>query len=149
MRFPFPSKHNKNPQEHLSGDALQKKYEVSRKRDIVVNQFYPALLEATNTVDEAKMLISSMTSLLMEEVLKTMMERKFSEISKSLLKKLCPDGEREAEIKKLLATLEGDNLFVAREIIEGMTRAIEQMILDEMRERKLDTLKADWDRFLN
>jgi hypothetical protein len=63
--------------------------------------------------------------------------------------KLCQDGERKDEIQTLLNTLKGENLFVAREIIEGMTRAIETMIVEEMRSRKLDTLKIGWDRYLN
>lgn len=142
-------KHNPNPQVHLDGDALQRKWEVSRKHDIVVDKFFPALIDATVSVDEAKMLIQSCSSLLMEEVLQTMQERRFKDISAKLLKRLCPEGERKDEIEKLLKILEPENLFVAREIIEGMTRAIDQMISDEMRERKLGTLKADWDRMLN
>lgn len=139
----------KEPRANKTEEQLVKDMEVARKRKIVVDKFYPALINASVSVDEAKMLIQATSTLLMEEVLKTMQERKFSDISGILLKKLSPEGERLAEIAELLAVLDGENLYVAREIIEGMTRAIEQMIGDEMRSRNLDTLKADWERMLN
>lgn len=140
---------NKKPQDHPAGDDLLRKIEVKRKRNIIVDKFFPALKEASVSVDESKMLIQSMSSFLMEGVLKTMQERKFDEIIPSMLERLCKDGERKEEVQKLLSVLEGENLFVAREIIEGITRAIDQMVLDEMRNRKLETLSADWDRMLN
>lgn len=128
---------------------MSNKQEVARKRKVIVENFYPALIKATVSVDEAKMLISSMTSLIMEGVLETMKQRKFAEMYESMVTRLCPDGERKAEIIELLDTVKGENLFVAREIIEGMSRAIEQMTMDEMRNRTLDSMKADWDRYLN
>lgn len=130
-------------------EQIERDMEVARKRKIVVEQFYPALLEATISIDEAKMLNQSIAALLMEEVLHTMRERKFDEIYNRLVKKLCPNDDRLLQIEKLLNTVRNENLFVAREIIEGMNRAIEQMIYDELKSRKLDTLKADWERYLN
>lgn len=128
---------------------MKNQQEIARKRKIIVEGFFPALVEATVSVDEAKMLIQAMSTLLMESVLKTMKERKFSEIEVELLERLCPNDERKEEVKKLLSTITGENLFVSREIIEGMTRAIDTMILNDMKGRKLDTLNADWDKFLN
>lgn len=123
--------------------------EIARKRDIIVNEFYPALIRATISVDESKALIHAMSSLLMEDVLKTMKERKFADIAMSLQERLTTDGERVEEIAALLATLANENLFVAREIIEGMTAAIEASITEEMRERNLSTLKTNWEQYLN
>ena len=125
------------------------KKEIARKRSIIIDKFYPALIEATISVDESKALISAMANLLMEEVLRTMKDRKFDDIIDSLQKVLCQDGQRKNEISALLNTLKGENLYVAREIIEGMTRAIETMIIDEMRERNLKTLIPKWDVYLN
>ncbi len=130
-------------------EGMKRKKEIDRKRILITDAFYPALINATISVDEAKALISAMGSLLMSEVLKTMKERQFSEISESLLKVLCTDGEREPEVRALLDTLKGENLFVARELIEGMTRAIEAMVAEEMHGRKLDTLKTNWQQYLN
>lgn len=123
--------------------------EVARKKDIIVSKFYPALVNATVSVDEAKALINAMGTLLMEEVLKTMKERHFDEIAMALVDKLCPGDDRKVEIEELLKTLEHENLYVAREIIEGMTRAIETMITEEMRERNLDSLTPNWEKYLN
>lgn len=143
----------KKPRVNKSKEELIKEQEnrteVARKKDIIVNKFYPALVNATVSVDESKALINAMSTLLMEEVLKTMRERKFIDIMYKLVVKLCPDDKRVIEITELLSTLENENLFVAREIIEGMTRAIEAMITEEMRERNLDSLTPNWDKYLN
>lgn len=128
---------------------FKRKEEVARKGKIVVDHFYPSLIEATVSIDEAKMLIQSVTSLIMAEVLGTMKEKKFSEIMPSLIEKLCPDNERKEEVTKLLETVKDENIYVAREVIEGMSRAIETMINDEMKDRKLDSLKADWPKMIN
>ncbi len=143
----------KKPQKHLDKDQLaqleKNQKEISRKRTLITEKFYPALITATVSVDEAKALINAMGTLLMEDVLRRMKEIQFADISGSLLEKLCADGERQKEVSALLQTLHGENLFTAREMIEGMTRAIEAMITTEMRERKLDTLQTQWDKFLN
>lgn len=128
---------------------MQNKAEIARKRNIIVDKFYPALIDATISIDEAKMLISAIGNIMMEEVLKTMKVTKLSEIKEALIKVLCQDGERKEEITKLLNTLEDENLYVSREIIEGMTRSIDTMISDEMKDRKLDTLKTKWETYLN
>jgi hypothetical protein len=128
---------------------MENSKERARKRQIIVDTFYPSLVNATISVNEAKDLISAMANLLMEDTLNTMKERKFADIAPRLHKVLCEDGERQDEIKALLDTLKDENLFVAREIIEGMTRAIDVMVSDELKGRKLDTLKADWDKYLN
>lgn len=130
-------------------EQIERDTEIARKRKIVVTQFYPALVEATSSVDEAKMLLQSIASLTMEEVLNTMKERKFTEILDRVLKKLTPDDIRLLQVEKLLETMRYENLFVAREIVEGMQRAISQMQHDEDKARPLDALKPDWDRYLN
>lgn len=130
-------------------EQLMRDIEVARKRKIIMTEFYPALIQATVSVDEAKMLLQATVSLIMEEVLSTMKERKLSEIYPRLLKKLCPEGVRQLEIEKWLGTIQGENLYVARELIEGATRAISQMLHDEELNRKLDTLTPDWNKMLN
>jgi len=142
-----PKKVTKTKQEIAK--QMSNQHEVARKRSLIVDEFYPALIKATVSVDEAKALISAMGTLLMEQVLKTMKERKFSDIAMDLQNILCTDGERKDEIGSLLATLANENLFVAREIIEGMTAAIEASIREEMRIRTLATLKTNWEQYLN
>ena len=132
-----------------SKEDIAREFEVERKKRIVVNTFYPALVDATISVDEAKMLVRAISSLMIEEVMKTMFERKFSEISPELLSKLAPSGERKEEIEALLGTLEGENLFVAREIVEGMSNAIEQMVQDDLTSKSLKDFTPDWQKMLN
>lgn len=146
------SKHNKNPQIYKTPEEIEKeakrKQEVERKRIIIVDKFYPALVAATISIDEAEVLVQTIATLLMEDTLRTMRERKFADIKESLLSILCKDGERTKEIEKLLEVFNEENLFTARELIEGMTRAIKAMTTEEMRERKLDTLKTNWEKHL-
>lgn len=130
-------------------EQIVRDVEVARKRKIVTEKFYPALVEATISIDEAKMLLQAATSLIMEEVLGTMKERKMDEIYDRLIKKLCPDGVRQLAIENWIGTVRGENLYVARELIEGASRAISQMLHDEEQNRKMDTLTPDWNKMLN
>jgi hypothetical protein len=59
------------------------------------------------------------------------------------------DGEREKEVRALLKTLDKEKVFIAREVIEGMVRAIDAMLLKEQQERSLITLNPEWDKMLN
>ncbi len=137
-------------QNHIQGpEAAARALEVARKRKIVTDQFYPALVAATVSVDEAKMLVSATSSLIMDTVLQTMKDRKFQEIRDSVLKKLCPDGAREKEIGEMLNIFLTENLFVTREIVEGMSNVIQQMVLDDTRNRTLNSFTPDWARMLN
>src|SRR4051812_15490921 len=137
------------PRVEKTKEQIAREIEVARKGKIVVNTFYPALVAATISVDEAKMLLQGIASLMMEEVMKTMKERTFGEITPELLKVLTKDGERVGEITELLASLEKENLFVAREIIEGMNNAIAQMVQDDLTKKKLSDFDPDWDRMLS
>lgn len=130
-------------------EQIRRDMEVARKRKIVVEKFYPALKEATANIDEAKMILQALSSFTMEEVLKTMQLIKFDAIYDRVLKKLAVDDVGLLQMEALLGTLRDENLFVAREIVEGMQRAIMQMQHDEDKERKLDTLKPDWSKMLN
>lgn len=134
--------------DQIIADELRAK-EVSRKRVIVVDYLYPALQEATVSVEEAKALTSAISQLIMAESMKLMREKRFVDVSDSIFKVLCQDGERKEEIMKLLEVFNGENLFTARELVEGMTSAIDKMIREDMQGRKLETLNADWARFLN
>lgn len=145
--MPKPKKPVRTKEEIIADE--QRKAEVARKRDIITGQFYPALVKATISVDEAKALISATNSLLMGEVMKAMKEKKFSEVLDSIHKGLCQDGERSEEIKALLEVFKDENLFITRELIEGMTGAIERMIVMDNRNKTLDSFKPDWALFLN
>lgn len=139
----------RSPIQPKSKEQIAREMEIKRKRVIVVDKFFPALAKATISIDEARMFVSATTSFIMEAVMDTMRQRKFSEISERVLKGLSPDGERKEEISALLDIFSGETLFVSREIIEGAKQAIDQAINDEMRERKLNDIKFNWDKYLN
>ena len=144
------SKKPTGKQKHVEGvDNAARMLEVQRKGKLVTEKFYPNLVNATVSVEEAKMLIQAMSTCIMEAVMETMKERKMSEISAKLLKRLCPDGAREKEVKRLIDTLSDETLFVGREVVEGMTSAIQQMITDEMQGRTLNSFKPDWNKMLS
>lgn len=130
-------------------EQLEREREIARKRVIVVDKFFPALKEATVSIEEAKMLLQASASLIMEEVMNTMRERTFDEMFNRVIKKLSPDDVKLLELEALFNTIRHENLFVAREIIEGMTRAIQQAEMEASREKKLDDLKFEWGRYLN
>src|ERR1700742_2526676 len=132
-RKKVPTAKNGQPQVHLTAEQLGQKMEVQRKQAIVKNKLYPALVSATISIDEAKMLVRAIAGFIMEDVMSMMKDRQFSDIAPKLLEKLAVEKEREAALKELLDIFERENLFVSKELIEGMSHAIDQMITDEMR----------------
>lgn len=132
----------------LGKEQIAQQLDAVRKKGIVRDKFYPALTAATVSVDEAKMLIHSISTLIMEEAMMTLREKKMSEIEAKLLKRLCPDGDQEKEVKELLAVFSGESLFTTRELTEGMSQAIEYMIQTDMRNRTLNSFEPNWDLML-
>lgn len=143
-----PTAKNGQPQIHLTAEQLGQKMEVQRKQAIVKDKLYPALITTALSIDEAKMLVRAISGFIMEDVMGLMKERQFIDLAPKLLEKIAIGKDREPELKKLLDIFERENLFVSKELIEGMSHAIDQMINDEMRSRKLDTLPVDWNRIL-
>lgn len=141
--------YKRSPIQPRTKEQILRDVEIARKRKIVTEKFFPALTAATVSVDEARMLVSATTSLIMEAAMAVLKEKTFKDIEEDVFKKLCPDGERAEEIRDLLKVFSDETLFVSREIIEGAKQAIDQMVNDEMRSRSLATLKADWNRYLN
>lgn len=134
---------------HLTGkEEVKRAAEVQRKQKLVVDRFYPALTSATVSVDEARMLIRAISSLMMEETLQAMRDTQFGSISEKLHKKLTEDGQRVEEVRSLLAVFEKETLFSTRELIEGMLQAIEQMIIEDMQARTLNSFEPNWDKML-
>ncbi len=132
----------------LTKEELYKQQEDNYKKDFIKNKFYPALVGATKSVDEAGFLLQAITSLVMEEAMETLRSRKMREIHSRIVKKLCPNHEREIDIDAMVSLFDKMTLFDARANFEGMKAVIEQMKIDDMSNRSLSTLKADWDRYL-
>lgn len=140
---------NKEPRANKTEEQILAEMDLARKRTLIKDKFYPALEKATTSVDEAGMLLQAATSLLMEEAMETLRTKKIKEIKNRLIQKLCPDNERVLEIEQLISNFEDLTLFETRGHFESMKAVIEQMKMDDMRSRKLETLTPDWDRYLN
>ncbi len=132
----------------ISKDALWKEQENKEKREFVINQFFPALRDATISVDEAGFLLQAATALIMEEAMETLKSTRMRDIRSRVVKKLCPNDERLLSIEHLVTLFDGQTLFEARGNMEGMKNVIEQIKIDEMKGKTLGDLKVDWERYL-
>lgn len=140
------SKHNKKPQIHKSKEELLNNLrgnaDFQLKMKFIKEQFYPALLEASTSIEDASTLLSGFNSTIMEKFLGLMKEKKVSELD--LYSRLDVNAPKHEQHKKLLELFSDMDVFQAKEYIEGMRNEIEQFKLDEFRERPLDTLKTKW-----
>jgi len=111
-------------------------------RAFIKEKFYPALMEASTSIDDAKFLLSSLSNMVMENFLAQMKETKF--VSLNLGAKLDKKAKNFPQYAAMLALFADENVLQARELIEGMKSEIELFINDEMKKRKLDTLTTNF-----
>lgn len=136
-------------QKHIqSPEEIAKVLDTNRKKLVVKEKLFPALVGATVSIDEAKMLLQSLSGLIMEDSLIILKEKKIEAILDRLVKKLCPDGEREKEVRELLVTLSAETLYDAKVLVEGLSNSIEYMLQSELKDRTLNSLEPDWDKIL-
>jgi len=132
----------------ITKEQLYNEQERKHKQIFIKEKFYPALCDATISVDEAGFLLQAMTSLIMEEAMNTLRTTRMKQVRSSMVKKLTKGDERVLQIESLISLFDGLTLFDTRAYVEGMKAVIEQMKIDEMASRKLDSLKVNWDRYL-
>lgn len=132
----------------VTKEQLEQQQRNNEKREFIKNKLFPALVSATISVDEATFLLQALVALIMEEAMETLRSKKMDEIKGRIVKKLCPNDERLLQIEHLVGLFDDLTLFDARGHVEGIKAVIEQMKIDEMQSRKLDTLKVNWERYL-
>jgi hypothetical protein len=135
-----PKRQNKTEAELIAD--VKKVEKVKEMRRFVKDDFYPILLTASTSIDDAKYLVGSISNIMMEQFLAKMKEVKFSELH--LEEKLDPQSPQYEDFKKMLELFNDKDVFNAKELIEGMKQEIELCILTEMKERKLESLKTNW-----
>lgn len=139
-------KHNKEPQNHQTkAEALRDlraNPEFQKRMSFVREQFYPALIEASTSIDDASTLLSGFNNVMMEKFLGIMKEKKVSELG--LYERLDQESPKIEEHKRLLDLFQDMNVFDAKSYIEGMKDELETFKLDEMKERPLSSLKTRW-----
>ena len=132
----------------ITKEQLLQQQERAYKREFIKDKFYPALKEATISIDETTALLNAAAALIMEEAMNTLRTTKMADIRQRMVHKLCPAHDRELQIEGLLSLFDKQTLFEVRGHFESIKQVIAQMQMDEMRSRKLETLREDWDRYL-
>lgn len=121
---------------------MKAKQRAKELRVFVKDKFYPALIDATTSIDDAKFLLGSFSNQVMEQFLSQMKEKKFIDLK--LHEKLDKNAPNYKQFINLLALFGNENVYDTRELIEGMKGEIEMMVTTELKARKLDTLKTNW-----
>lgn len=138
--MPKPKRINRTKDEIAQG--MENVRKVREMREFVRDRFYPVLLRASTSIDDAKFLLSSFSNMVMEQFLSLMKEKMFEELK--LQDKLDKKAANYKDYKELLQLFTGRDVFTARELIEGMKAEVEMMITTEMKERKLETLQTNF-----
>lgn len=112
------------------------------KMKFVREKLYPAVVESSDNIDDAKMFLSSINTVLMERFLDQMKKKTFKELG--IIDGLDKDGEKFGKYQKLLALFDDMSVFDAKDYIEGMRSEIDLWITDELKERPMSTLKVTW-----
>jgi hypothetical protein len=131
---------NKSKEEIALG--MQRVQEAKRLRAFVKDKLYPAIITTSTSIDDAKFLLGSFSNMMMEQFLAKMKETKFIELK--LHEKLDKNSPKYKEFIELLALFADENVFTSRELIEGMKNEITMFIDNELKGRKLETLKTNF-----
>lgn len=134
------TRHNKTKEQII--DDMKKRELFKEKMDFTKNKFYPALCAASRNIDDAKQLVSSLNSMMMDKFLGFMKEKKFSDLDLHTL--LDPKEEKYQEYIALLALFSDMSVFDAKYFIEGMRNEIDFFLREEQIERPLSSLKPKW-----
>lgn len=133
--------HKPKDREQLIAE-LKKNQDWAAKMKFTKEQFYPALLELDSSVDDIKMFLSSIDSILMERFLGKMKETKFSDMK--LIDVLDKKESRYEGYVKIMELFNDMNTYDARDAIAGMKGELDTFVNDEMKNRKLSSLKTKW-----
>jgi hypothetical protein len=123
-------------------DGIKRVQEAKRMREFVKTKFYPALINASTSIEDAKFLLGGFSNMIMETFLAQMKEKKFIELK--LHEKLDKKSPMYKQFVDMLSLFSDENVFTARELVEGMKNEVQMFIDTEMKERKLDTLKTNF-----
>jgi hypothetical protein len=121
---------------------MKKSEKWQAKMKFVKEKFYPAILEIDSSIDDTKMFISSINSMMMEKFLGFMREMKFNELK--MVDILDPKDVNYDKYVALLNEFNDMSVFDAKDMIEGMKGEIDTFLQDELKERKISSLKTKW-----
>lgn len=111
-------------------------------RKFVRDQFFPALCDSTYSINDADVFLQSFNTMLMENFLQIMKEKKFGELK--LHEQLDPTGPKHAEIAKMVHLFDDMSVREAQDVIEGMKNELRDLYRRETMTRPLTDLKTNW-----
>lgn len=131
---------NKSKEEILAD--LKNNADFQRKMQFTREVFYPALCNASTSIDDAVILLSGLNTQIMQEFLASMKEKTVKDLQ--LDGKLDKDNPKYAESQVLLAIFNDMTVFDAKDHIEGMRGEIQLFLTEEQKKRPLSDLATKW-----
>ena len=133
--------HTNKKKEQLIAD-LQKNQKWVAKMKFTREKFYPALVELDESIDDTKTFIASINQIMMEKFLDLMRQNKFGDLK--LAEVLDSKDAKYDKYKAILELFKDHSVFDAKDCIEGLKGELDLFVQDEMKERKMSTLKCKW-----
>lgn len=121
---------------------LKSNPEFQAKLTFARDVFYPALINATTSIDDASVLLGGFNTMLMQEFLAFMKDKTMKDLK--LSDKLDPFNEKFNESKALISIFDDMTVFDAKDHIEGMRNEIQLFLNEEAKNRPLSDLKTKW-----
>jgi len=121
---------------------LKKNAAFQDKMKFVKERFYPALLEAATSIEDATQLLAGFNTQIMQSFLGLMKNKKTSDLE--LIKQLDPKSPKYEQHKALVALFDEMNVFDCKDYVEGMRSEIAMFQREEMEQRPLSSLKTKW-----
>ncbi len=138
--MPKPKRVNQSKEDITKRLKEVEKAKVHRK--FVRDALFPALCESTESIQDADTFLQSFSSMIMESHLQLMKEKLFKEFK--LEDKLDKTSPKYEAICKMIHLFDEMNCRDAQAIIDGMKDELRMFYRDEMKERKLESLKTKW-----
>lgn len=136
----------KNKQVHKTKEQLlsdlKNNEQFKAKMAFTREKFYPALVEASTSIEDAMTNLSSINTVVMQTFLGFMKEKKFGELD--MVSKMDEKAPKFEEIKAMLALFNEMSVFEAKELIEGMRAEIGLWCQEDNRMRNLKDLPKRW-----
>lgn len=123
-------------------EAMKKNAEFQRKITFIKEKFWPALCEASTSVEDATHLLTGWNNKIMEEFLIDMKTKKLHDLR--LQDKLSKDAPNYLKHLALVDLFNDLSVFEAKEYIEGMKEEISLFQREEMEQRPLNSLQVKW-----
>lgn len=131
---------------HLTTEQIleqtRKHAEWQEKMKFIKEEFYPALVRATTSIDDALSNLSIINTVILEKFLAKMKEVKMKDID--IYTNLSKSDPQYEGLKALLELFDDKSVFETKEYFEGMRNEIQLFLSDEQKERTLDSLKTKW-----